>query len=94
VRPFNPTRCPAPGSNSLRLPNLFTVPGDPIAGFLLACGAANQRVALLDYRVAFAVIASLCLYSAGLVMNDLFDLEEDRRDRPEASARKPPNRNA
>ena len=66
----------------LRLPNLFTVPGDPIAGFLIACGAVNQRVALLDYRVAFAVIASLCLYGAALVMNDLFDLAEDRRDRP------------
>jgi 4-hydroxybenzoate polyprenyltransferase len=66
----------------LRLPNLFTVPGDPIVGFLLACGAAHQGVASLDYRVAFAVVASLCLYSAGLIMNDLFDLVEDRRDRP------------
>ena len=66
----------------LRLPNLFTVPGDPIVGFLLACGLAHQGVSFLDGRVAFAVVASLCLYSAGLVMNDLFDLAEDRRDRP------------
>jgi hypothetical protein len=64
------------------VPNLFTVPGDPIVGFLLAYGAANQRLAFMDARVAFAVVASVCLYSAGLILNDLLDLEEDRRERP------------
>lgn len=58
-----------------RVPNLFTVPGDPIAGFLLAAGA-------LDRRAFAAVGASLCLYAAGLAMNDLLDFDEDRRDRP------------
>jgi heme O synthase-like polyprenyltransferase len=66
----------------LRAPNLFTVPGDPLAGFLVAYGLANSRVAYLDDRVIYAVIASLCLYSAGLIMNDIFDIAEDRRDRP------------
>lgn len=66
----------------LRVPNLFTVPGDPIAGFLLAYGSAASGRAFLDWRAAYAVVASLCLYSAGLVLNDLFDLDEDRRDRP------------
>src|SRR5690349_4677009 len=59
-----------------RAPNLLTVPGDPLAGFLIATGGN------LDSRVAIAVIASLCLYAAGLAMNDLADLTEDRRDRP------------
>lgn len=66
----------------IRAPNLFTVPGDSIAGFLLASGAANGGRAFLDWRASLAVLASLCLYSAGLILNDLLDLEEDRRERP------------
>lgn len=66
----------------LRAPNLFTVPGDPLAGFLIASGMAQNRIATLDWRAVFAVFASLCLYSAGLIMNDIFDIAEDRRDRP------------
>ncbi|MEO8354264.1 MAG: UbiA family prenyltransferase [Chthoniobacteraceae bacterium] len=60
----------------LRAPNLFTVPGDPLAGFLLATYGG------LDWRVLVPIAASLCFYSAGLLMNDLCDLEEDRRERP------------
>jgi 4-hydroxybenzoate polyprenyltransferase len=59
-----------------RVPNLFTVPGDPLAAFLIATGG------LLDARVWPAVAASLCLYSAGLAMNDLADYKEDLQDRP------------
>lgn len=66
-----------------RVPNLFTVPGDPIAGFLLAAGWMQSGRAQLDGRAAAAVAASLCLYAAGLAMNDLADLDEDRRERPE-----------
>jgi 4-hydroxybenzoate polyprenyltransferase len=66
----------------LRAPNLFTVPGDPLAGFLVACGFAQNGIAVLDGRAIYAVFASLCLYSAGLVGNDIFDIAEDRRDRP------------
>ncbi|HPD16050.1 MAG TPA: UbiA family prenyltransferase [Planctomycetota bacterium] len=61
----------------LRLPNLFTVPGDPLAGFLLATGG------VLDWRVAGAMAASLLLYCAGLLLNDYFDRETDARERPE-----------
>lgn len=59
-----------------RVPNLLTVPGDPLAGFLIASGGR------LDTRVVFAILASLCLYAAGLAMNDLADFAEDKRDRP------------
>ena len=62
----------------LRLPNLFTVPGDPLAGALLA-GAAGGGDAL---RTALCAAASLGMYAAGLLFNDVADLEEDRRDRP------------
>ena len=59
-----------------RLPNLFTVPGDPLAGFLIATGGR------LDLRALCAVLASLAIYAAGLAMNDLADFSEDTRDRP------------
>ncbi len=60
----------------LRAPNLFTVPGDPLAGFLLVSGGH------VDARLFLAILASLCFYSHGLLLNDLADLDEDRRDRP------------
>jgi 4-hydroxybenzoate polyprenyltransferase len=59
-----------------RVPNLFTVPGDPLAGFLIATGGR------LDSRAVCAVLASLCIYAAGLAMNDLADFAEDKRERP------------
>lgn len=60
-----------------RAPNLFTVPGDPLAGYLLAVhGSFNGAV-------LWALAASLSFYAAGLLMNDLADLEEDRRERPQ-----------
>jgi 4-hydroxybenzoate polyprenyltransferase len=60
----------------LRAPNLFTVPGDPLAGWLLASHGT------LGPGVVLAVLASLALYGAGLLFNDLFDLDEDRAERP------------
>jgi len=63
----------------LRVPNLFTVPGDPLVGFIFA------RLFLEDARLLnalFCIAAALLLYSGGLILNDLFDLKEDRRDRP------------
>lgn len=60
----------------LRAPNLFTVPGDPLAGYLLACYGAVESV------VALPVFASLFFYSSGLLLNDLADLAEDRAERP------------
>ncbi len=59
-----------------RAPNLFTVPGDPLAGFLITTGG------VLDSRVVPAMIASLCIYSAGLAMNDVIDYKEDLAERP------------
>jgi len=63
----------------LRVPNLLTVPGDPLAGYLLATGATIPCTsAWLP-----VVLAGLCFYAAGLILNDLCDLEEDRRARPQ-----------
>lgn len=61
----------------LRVPNLFTVPGDSVAGFLLASGGQ------VNGFTAGMAFASLCFYGYGLLVNDLADLDEDRRERPE-----------
>ncbi len=64
----------------IRLPNLLTVPGDPLAGACLALalqGGGRLTPALM------AAAASLALYTAGLIINDCCDLQEDRRQRPD-----------
>lgn len=67
-----------PWPRVLRIPNIVTIPGDPLAGFFLA-GAAGHAV-----PECIAAIAMVCaLYLSGLVMNDLVDVEEDRRERPD-----------
>ena len=64
----------------VRPPNLFTVPGDPLAGYLLACTAAGCAP---DLRLAvLPALAALSLYVGGLIGNDVADEAEDRRDRP------------
>ena len=65
----------------VRLPNLLTVPGDPIAGFLLA--SVGRSVPLSLSALGAVAGASLSLYVFGLILNDLMDLETDRRERPE-----------
>ena len=62
----------------LRLPNLLTVPGDPFAGFLLVTQGHGSLLPGF-----WAVAASLCFYAAGLVVNDLCDIETDRNERPD-----------
>jgi len=68
-------------ANLIRLPNLLTVPGDVLVGFVLAL---HGRPPNAD-NLLIALISGLCLYVAGLVMNDLVDLEIDRRERPARS---------
>lgn len=58
----------------LRLPNLFTVPGDVLVGWCLAGQRGGFPVA--------GILASLCLYAAGLLFNDAFDAATDARERP------------
>lgn len=62
----------------LRLPNLLTVPGDPAVGFLLTAGVGGSSVS----RLLAAMWTALCLYAAGLILNDLMDHEVDLRERP------------
>lgn len=59
-----------------RAPNLLTVPGDPFAGYLLA------SLGIVEDHTLPAIGACLCFYAGGLLLNDLADLREDRRERP------------
>ncbi|MGW8452390.1 UbiA family prenyltransferase [Streptomyces niveus] len=59
----------------LRVSALFTVPGDALAGAASAGVRPNRGTAL-------AVGASLCLYEAGMALNDWADRDEDARERP------------
>lgn len=62
----------------LRLPNLLTVPGDILAGFLLASSATPR-----DWgQLLLAIPSGILLYAAGLIFNDLFDYAEDLLERP------------
>jgi len=64
----------------VRLPNLFTSAADVIAGFLFA--NASLDVAGYEASLAFAIAASICLYAAGVVLNDVFDAPKDLIERP------------
>jgi 4-hydroxybenzoate polyprenyltransferase len=59
----------------LRLPALFTVPGDALAGAAATAVRPNSRTLL-------AIGSSLCLYTAGMALNDWADRAEDARERP------------
>ncbi|MFD8693079.1 SCO3242 family prenyltransferase [Streptomyces sp. NPDC059651] len=59
----------------LRVSALFTVPGDALAG-AAAVGRRPGR------STALAAGASLCLYEAGMALNDWADRDEDAVDRP------------
>jgi 4-hydroxybenzoate polyprenyltransferase len=61
----------------VRLPNVFTAVADIALG-ALAAGALPRR------WLPFLLLAltSACLYCAGMVWNDFFDLEQDRKERP------------
>lgn len=63
----------------VRLPNLLTVPGDPLAGYLLATASTAVWTPALGQVVA----VSLLLYMAGLIMNDLADIGLDAQERPD-----------
>jgi 4-hydroxybenzoate polyprenyltransferase len=67
----------------LRLPNVFTAWAD--IGLAL-CAVIGYTAPTIDtnwiLRASLLLLASGCLYCSGMVWNDYFDLEEDRRDRP------------
>lgn len=61
-----------------RLPNVFTAAADVLMGYLVT------QPDLGRWQVVAALLsASCCLYTAGMVLNDVFDLPDDARQRPQ-----------
>lgn len=59
------------------------LPATPFAGWSNPGAATRQAFEVGDFLVIVHVAAGLCgLYLVGLVLNDLFDLATDRRERP------------
>lgn len=63
----------------VRLPNVFTAPSNVLTGYLAAVVPAANADAL---QLFLLLLSSILLYIAGIVFNDYFDLELDKRERP------------
>ena len=61
-----------------RLPNVFTAPSNILAGYYAVVEPANAS----GLHLAILIICSILLYLSGIVLNDYFDIEVDRRERP------------
>lgn len=62
----------------LRLPNVFTAQADVLVGLIAGGVLANSPMA-----AGAILLCSSSLYFGGIVLNDVMDLDEDRRDRPQ-----------
>jgi 4-hydroxybenzoate polyprenyltransferase len=60
----------------LRPPNVTTAVADVLAGYAIA-GLGHPRA------LPWLLASSICLYAGGVVLNDVFDLDLDRVERPE-----------
>jgi hypothetical protein len=65
----------------LRISNLPTVWTNVLVGAVLSLAVARPSNPSL-LAIPLAIIAGSCLYLAGMVFNDVFDVEIDRRERP------------
>ncbi len=61
----------------LRLPTVFTAMADILLGFLLTHRSLEPHL-----HFAMLLLASSCLYLAGMVFNDVFDRQVDTEQRP------------
>lgn len=61
----------------MRVANVFTAVSNVWMGMILSTGG------LPGWTAVGVTATSVLLYLAGMVLNDLFDVEEDRRERPE-----------
>lgn len=62
----------------VRFPNVFTTPSNILVGYLATTPPAEAN----GFHLAALMVSSGLLYIAGIVLNDYFDVEVDRRERP------------
>lgn len=65
----------------VRLPNHATAVADVVAGYLI-CGGPRP-IGWPSPACWAAIVASLACYAAGMILNDVFDVDRDREERPE-----------
>lgn len=62
----------------VRLPNVFTAPSNILAGYFAATPLSEAS----GLHLASLMVSSGLLYIAGIALNDYFDIETDRKERP------------
>ncbi len=61
----------------VRLPAVFTVIAQVAAAYLYVAGEAQPMA-----RFIMVILAAVALYWSGMIINDLWDIDEDKLDRP------------
>ena len=62
----------------IRLPSIFTAPTNILAGYFAAIATPDAN----SVHILFLMISSALLYMAGMVLNDYFDIQIDKKERP------------
>ncbi|MGA9296945.1 MAG: UbiA family prenyltransferase [Nitrososphaeraceae archaeon] len=62
----------------IRAPNLFTVPSNIFVGYF----AVIPTTAADSGQLLSLILSSIFLYVSGIILNDYFDLDIDRKERP------------
>ena len=62
----------------IRAPNLFTVPSNILSGYFATTLLGDANIT----QLLFLIFSSIFLYVAGIILNDYFDINVDRKERP------------
>lgn len=62
----------------IRAPNLFTVPSNILSGYFATTLLGDANIA----QLLLLIFSSIFLYVAGIILNDYFDINVDRKERP------------
>jgi 4-hydroxybenzoate polyprenyltransferase len=62
----------------IRAPNLFTVPSNILSGYFATTLLGDANIT----QLLSLIFSSIFLYVAGIILNDYFDINVDRKERP------------
>ena len=62
----------------IRAPNLFTVPSNILSGYFATTLLGDADIT----QLLLLIFSSIFLYVAGIILNDYFDINVDRKERP------------
>lgn len=66
----------------IRLPNVFTTPSNILVGYFAAATTTAAAAEADKVHLIALMVSSGLLYIAGIVLNDYFDIEIDKKERP------------